>query len=197
MPEVLFQGHGSFRMISDTGRVIYIDPFAGEGYDIPADLILVSHEHRDHNMTELVAKKKDTVILRAADLHENGAYLEKEACGVKILAVPAYNRNHPADKCVGFVVTDGEKKIYFAGDTSRTGAMEGQLHDMKLDIAFLPTDGIYNMDVKEASLCASLIAARQTVPVHMKPGALFDEEISKRFECEGKRVLRPGESLKL
>ena len=45
MAEILFQGHGSFRVTAGDGTVIYIDPYAGEGYDIPADMILVSHEH--------------------------------------------------------------------------------------------------------------------------------------------------------
>ena len=54
MAEIVFQGHGSFRMTTGEGTVVYIDPFAGEGYDAPADLILVSHEHSDHNKVELV-----------------------------------------------------------------------------------------------------------------------------------------------
>ena len=51
MADFLYQGHGSFRLVSDAGCVIYIDPFAGEGYDLPADLVLVSHEHGDHNLS--------------------------------------------------------------------------------------------------------------------------------------------------
>jgi len=38
MAKLLFQGHGSFRITADDGRVIYVDPYAGEGYDLPADL---------------------------------------------------------------------------------------------------------------------------------------------------------------
>ena len=42
MAKLLYQGHGSMRLISEGGTVVYIDPFAGEGYDRPADLILVT-----------------------------------------------------------------------------------------------------------------------------------------------------------
>ena len=56
MATLLYQGHGSLRLTTDSGRVIYIDPFAGEGYDAPADLILVTHQHHDHNCTDLPAK---------------------------------------------------------------------------------------------------------------------------------------------
>lgn len=48
MINLLYQGHASFRLRYDN-NVIYIDPFAGEGYDLPADLVLITHEHRDHN----------------------------------------------------------------------------------------------------------------------------------------------------
>ena len=49
MPKLLYQGHGSFRLTASDGTVIFIDPFIGTGYDLPADVILVSHQHDDHN----------------------------------------------------------------------------------------------------------------------------------------------------
>ena len=33
---LLYQGHGSLRIVTKEGKVIYIDPFAGEGYDAAA-----------------------------------------------------------------------------------------------------------------------------------------------------------------
>ncbi|MBP5729041.1 MAG: MBL fold metallo-hydrolase, partial [Clostridia bacterium] len=44
---LLFQGHGSLRIVTGEGKVIYIDPYSGQGYDLPADLILVTHGHQD------------------------------------------------------------------------------------------------------------------------------------------------------
>lgn len=41
METLLYQGHGSLRFTTDGGKVIYIDPFAGEGYDKPADFAYV------------------------------------------------------------------------------------------------------------------------------------------------------------
>ena len=50
---LLYQGHGSLRIVTGEGKVIYIDPYAGKGYDLPADLILVTHAHQDHTAVNL------------------------------------------------------------------------------------------------------------------------------------------------
>ena len=53
MPKLLYQGHGSFRLTTDDNRFIYVDPYKGKGYDMPADIILVTHQHSDHNKIKL------------------------------------------------------------------------------------------------------------------------------------------------
>lgn len=192
MAKVLYQGHGSFRLTTSGGTVVYLDPFAGSGYDKPADLILVTHEHGDHNAVELVPTTPATVTLRSADMLVGGQYQTKTVGDVTVTAVPAYNKNHPVGRCVGYVVDADGKKLYFAGDTSTTEAM-GEMAAWKLDYAFLPTDGIYNMNVKEASACAATIGAAHTVPVHTCPGALFDESVAERLNHPSRTIFRPGE----
>lgn len=72
MAELLYQGHGSYRIVSNEGVVIYVDPYAGEGYEMPADIVIVTHEHSDHNQVDLVTLKDDGVILRHGDLFVDG-----------------------------------------------------------------------------------------------------------------------------
>ena len=54
---LLYMGHASLRIVTSEGKVIYVDPFAGDGYDFAANLILVTHDHYDHNAVELVANR--------------------------------------------------------------------------------------------------------------------------------------------
>ena len=192
MAVVLYQGHGSCRLETSDGMVIYIDPYAGEGYDLPADLILVSHEHSDHNQIQLVTQKPICQILRAGDFLKDGKYLCLTIGNTTIAGVEAYNENHPRAACVGFILHVDGRKIYFAGDTSHTQNMPS-LSDENLDWAFFPTDGIYNMDAEEASLCAKEIGAKHSVPIHTKPGVLFDEAVALRFHANNRVILQPGQ----
>lgn len=196
MAQLLYQGHGSYRIMTQTGVVIYVDPFAGSGYDVPADLILVTHEHIDHNSVSKVPKKENCRIIRAADALQGGIYHVFEYGDVKIEAVEAYNRNHSKDKCVGFILTVDDKTIYAAGDTSETEQMK-EMKSRGLDWALLPIDGIFNMDPVEASHCAELIGAAHTIPIHAKPGGLFDQKKAEAFKAPGRVIVKPGETVDL
>lgn len=196
MAKLLYQGHGSLRAVTDAGVVLYVDPFAGEGYELPADLILVTHQHGDHNQLQLAAKKPGCIVYQNSDALRNGVYQTAELCGVRVEAVQAYNRNHRKEECVGFLVELDGKLVYFAGDTSRTEQME-TFAARKIDYALLPCDGVYNMDLDEASACAELIAARHSIPIHMAPGKLFDRARAERFTGPGRVILEPGEEIEL
>ena len=206
MAKMLYQGHGSYRFTLDNGAVVYVDPFAGKGYDEPADLILVTHEHFDHNQIDKMSHAPGCTVLRAADLHPApGEYLTKEACGVRVTAVQAANKNHPIEECVGMLIELDGVTFYASGDTSMTDDMRsGKLAEAAIDYAVFPGDGLYNMDVAEASECAKLVAARHSIPLHLVPvhdpndeSQLFSRERAETFNGPGRIILEPGEVLDL
>ena len=206
MAKMLYQGHGSYRFVLDDGTVVYVDPFAGEGYDMPADLVLVTHEHFDHNQVSKMPHAQGCEIIRAADAHPAPArYLTIESHGVRATAVQACNKNHPIDECVGFVLELDGVTFYASGDTSMTDDMRsGKLEQLGIDYAVFPGDGFYNMDVAEASSCAKLVAARHSIPVHLVPvnnpndaSQLFSRERAEAFEAAGRIILAPGDELEL
>ncbi|MCL2547984.1 MAG: MBL fold metallo-hydrolase, partial [Symbiobacteriaceae bacterium] len=173
MANLLYQGHGSFRLTSEEGIVIFIDPYIGVGYDLPADIVLVTHQHEDHNQIDLINQKPDCTIITNVEALAGGKHNAFTVQGVEIEAVEATNKGHSPDQCVGYIVTIDGKKLYFSGDTSKTEQMAGfTLRD--LDYTFLCADGFYNMGLEEAAECAELIGAKNNVPVHLKPGELFD-----------------------
>ena len=206
MAKMLYQGHGSYRFVLDNGTVVYVDPFAGEGYDLPADLILSTHEHFDHIGFDKMPHASGCRIVRAADLHPaSGVYNSTTIHGVDIAAVQAYNQNHDMDECVGYLLSFDNVVFYASGDTSATEDMEsGKLAAAAIDYAVFPCDGFYNMDRQEASRCARLVAARHSIPVHMvpmddpsDPSKLFDRARAEEFQVPGRIILEPGEVLEL
>ena len=112
MTKLLYQGHASFRLTSNEGKVCYIDPFAGEGYDKEADLVLITHEHYDHNAIDKVKMKDNCVAIRSKDALNQGIYRTFAEKSFKIKAVPAYNSHHPKGFGVGYVIEVDGIKIY-------------------------------------------------------------------------------------
>ncbi|MCL2202506.1 MAG: MBL fold metallo-hydrolase [Defluviitaleaceae bacterium] len=196
MAKLFYQGHGSFRLTAADGRVVYVDPFAGEGYDMPADLILVSHDHFDHNQTDLCTKKPDCKIISNVEALQGGKHNNFDIDGIQIQAVEAYNKNHNPAKSVGFIITIDGVKIYASGDTSKTAQME-TFADMGLDYAILCGDGFYNMGLEEATECARLIKAKHNIIIHVKPKALFDRELAEKWDAPNKLIIEPNEEITL
>ena len=197
--KLLYQGHGSLRIVTSEGKVIYIDPYAGEGYDLPADLILVSHGHSDHTAVQLIGKKNDGCqIIYYKDALVNGEYKKYDLGYVTVEAVQAGNNpNHNIRECVGWLVTlsDGVS-IYATGDTSTTEQM-AELADRDIHYALFVCDGIYNMGMDEAIACAKLVNARHSIPYHMLPGALFDQNRAEQFDVPNRLIVPAGEEIAL
>ena len=127
MSKLFYQGHGSYRITTDEGVVIYVDPYVGDGYDKEADIVLVTHEHYDHNKVELVKLKSDGVIIRQNNLRIGDIYNSTSINGVEIEAVQAYNKNHDKSNCVGYVLRFDGISLYASGDTSKTDDMINKL----------------------------------------------------------------------
>lgn len=196
MTKLLYQGHASIRITSKDGVVIYIDPYAGEGYDVPADIILVTHNHSDHNKIKLVMQKPDCTVITNVQAIKGGEHNSFSINGIEIESVEAHNDNHNRLFSGGYIITVDGIKIYMAGDTSKTEQME-TFSEKELDYALLPCDGVYNMDAKEAAECAEIIGAKHNIPIHMKPGSLFDKDIAESFDAPNRLIVEAGEEIEL
>ena len=198
---LLYMGQASLRIITVEGKVIYIDPFAGNGYDFPADLILVTHEHFDHNQVQLITKRNpDCKIITWKEALHFGKHKTFDLGYVKVEAVEAGNNpNHNIKKCVGFILTlsDGIT-VYISGDTSTTKQM-ATFAERNLDYAFFCCDGQYNMDIDEAAKCADLVKATHSIPYHVivKNGVYFDRERAEQFVCNNRLIVNENEEIEL
>ncbi len=190
-----FLGNASVKIKTASGYVIYIDPARGESalYSDPADLVLITHTHSDHNNPALV-KIKDNKPIIAPVMGHNLRYIMPDEKinidGIEILRVAAYNKNHDKNASCGYVLSFNGYKIYHCGDTSKTEEMPA-LAAMNIDLALLCMDGQFNMNALEAKECAAIIKAKKYIPIHT-----MNADIST-FDIPEKIVLNPGESLEL
>ena len=197
MSKLYYQGHGSYRLTTNDERVIYVDPYAGGGYDLPADIILVTHQHTDHNKIELCKRKPDCRLITNEEALAGGKHNSFDlGGGITVEAVEAKNFNHSPKKCVGYIITLDGITIYASGDTSRTEQMD-TFAARNLDYAMFPLDGIFNMKLKEGAECARIIGAKHNIPIHIKPGALFDRKKADKWDAPNKLILEPGQEIEL
>ena len=194
--KLYYQGHGSLRITAADGRVIYLDPFAGDGYDLPADIILVTHQHDDHNQINLITQKPGCKVITNVEALEGGKYQSFTLGGATVEAVKAGNVNHNPAECVGYIINVDGVKVYAAGDTSKTDQM-ASFAERNLDYALLCCDGQYNMDLDEAAECAALIGAKHNIPIHMKPGELFDRARAEAFNAPNRLIVEAGTEITL
>jgi len=194
--KLLFQGHSSYRITSKDGRVIFVDPYVGEGYDVPADIVLSTHGHYDHNQIDKVTQKPGCVVITHVEALAGGKHNSFDLDGITVEAVYANNVNHPSSECVGYLITVDGIKIYGSGDTNKTEFME-TLAAKNLDYALIPCDGVYNMDMEEAAECAQIIGAKHTIPIHMLMGELFDRDRAELFKAPNRLIVAAGEEIEL
>lgn len=193
---LIWLGHDGFRL-SAAGKTIYFDPFQIPGGQPPADIVFISHGHRDHFSPDDLKKIRHTGTVCVAE-SETAARLaggrtvvvapgdRLEVEGFPVEVVPAYNigkKFHPrANRWPGFVVTVEGVRIYHAGDTDFIPEMEG----LKCDIALLPVSGTYVMTPDEAAQAALAIRPAVAIPMH------FDSVVGSRADAERFAALLAG-----
>jgi L-ascorbate metabolism protein UlaG (beta-lactamase superfamily) len=210
-------GHSCIKL-SGTRKII-IDPFIGDGIEIPrdCDILAVTHGHADH-MGATVSLNKPTVAINeiAKYLHTKGIPAEGmniggtiEIDGIRFTMTQAVHSSWLEEggigcnggAAAGYVITMDGKVVYHAGDTALFSDMKliGDLYNP--DVAILPIGGRFTMGPGEAMMAAPFIGSPLVIPVHYDTWPKIAQDPSSfKFAIERTTdikvaVLRPGESI--
>jgi L-ascorbate metabolism protein UlaG (beta-lactamase superfamily) len=181
--EITVLGHGSLLMVFNE-KFIYVDPFSrvADYSKLPqADLILITHEHRDHldlGALASVRTERSTVVLTetCAEQVDDGIVMQNgdmiTVMDLQIESVPAYNivhkrENgqpfHPRGVGNGYIITFGDQRVYVAADTENIPEMKNL---QGIDIAFLPMNLPYTMTPEMVADAAKTIQPKILYPYH-------------------------------
>ena len=150
------------------------------------DMIVITHDHLDHLDPQTLERflKKDKILTVLAPynawqqvrkngkdhnyvMFNRGTVWTQD--GITFTAVKA---EHSDLTAIGFIIDDGEFKVYVTGDTLYNKDIFPEL-PKNLDAVFLPVNGVgNNMNISDAKQFAKMTEAKKAIPIHW---GMFDE----------------------
>jgi len=163
MIRIRWHGHACFEISNE--KNIVIDPHDGISIGIPpprakADLILITHEHYDHNKSRVVEKEGSIIV------KEN-----RKINGIEIETFSAYHdkfRGERRGEIKIFKINFEGIKICHLGDLGHILEEETLRKIGKIDILFIPVGGVFTIDAREAVELCKKIDTKVIIPMHYK-----------------------------
>jgi len=206
-PKVIPIYHAS--LILDWGKIIYVDPAWDVNLykDKPSpDLILITDIHFDHLNVDVLKSLKGGFLIIAPkavydelpeDLKQktkilnNGDEINFE--DFKILALPMYNlaperlEFHPKGRGNGYLIEKENFRVYIAGDTEDIPEMRNLKN---IDIAFLPMNLPWTMDIEQAVSAVLEFKPKKVYPYHYRGEKGFSDvnKFKELVEKENKDI---------
>ena len=168
---VEWYGQSAFRLAAGD-RSVFIDPFgdmsalASRGLEftyppiegVEADLLLVTHEHRDHNAVEVVGG--DPRVVRLAGTHDD------------VLGVASEHDDEAGTKrgpnTIFAFTLDGVRVAHF-GDFGQATLRDEQAAALgTVDLLIVPVGGGVTIGAEQAAEIAGRLQARWIVPMHYR-----------------------------
>jgi len=174
--DIVYLGHSSFR-IKGRNATVVTDPFDPSDVGLKytrteADIVTVSHQHSDHNKSDLVANKKMVIDV-------SGEY---EVIGVSVVGIEV---DHDASggeergKNIIFIFEiDGVRVAHF-GDLGHKPSDKVVEAIGELDVMMIPVGGVYTIGPKVAAEIVKEFEPPFVIPMHYKVPGMKEEAFGK------------------
>ncbi|MFW6083206.1 MAG: MBL fold metallo-hydrolase [Thermoplasmatota archaeon] len=166
---IRWHGHSCFEI--ENKQVIVTDPHDGKSIgimkpNVEADIVLVSHDHFDHNAVRLVEKSTTEVIKEIG---------EKTIGDVKIKGLETYhdeNQGERRGENIVYVFETNSTKFTHLGDLGHIPP-DDVIEEIKgTDFLFIPTGGTFTIGPDNAEKVIDMVEPKIAVPMHYKVGGL-------------------------
>lgn len=162
-------GHAKFLIELENGMRIVTDPYdATCGYpvtEVPADVVLVSHGHHDHNAV-------DTIPGTPQVIDKAGEYDLPD--GVHLTAVEADHDDAGGTKrgkTLLFSLHAEGLNVQHLGDLGRLPTARQCMQLGHADVLMIPVGGHFTIDAPTAKQAAEMLHARVVLPMHYRTAA--------------------------
>jgi L-ascorbate metabolism protein UlaG (beta-lactamase superfamily) len=192
--QIRWHGHSCFEIKDEITLVT--DPHDGKSIGIPApniegDIILVSHDHYDHNSIKTVEKIGSKVV---RDERKRNIY-NVEIRGIKTYHDENFGNSRGENIIFKFIIDD----INFChlGDLGHIIGKDILEKIGFVDILFIPIGGNFTIDADNAWKIVNLIKPSIIIPMHYKIGGLSlpIDNIDKFLEKSIFKILKVGNEI--
>lgn len=163
--KITWFGHSCFLIENASGRKILIDPYDGSlsncEYKGTTDVILISHDHADHNSK--INVKNNTITLESPSTYQDQF--------VNIKGIPSFHDNMKGAKrgsnTIFIIETDGYRLCHL-GDLGHKLSSESISLIDNTDVLFIPVDENFTLSPKNAAEICNSLNCRIIIPMHYK-----------------------------
>jgi L-ascorbate metabolism protein UlaG (beta-lactamase superfamily) len=173
---IRYHGQSFFEIVTSRGTRIVTDPHFIDAYgriDVSADLILVSHEHDDHNQIAAVKNfEKAKVIrgLRVVGKHLDWNPVDEMVADVHVRTVGLYHdkvEGMDKGKTAAFLLEIDGLHIVHLGDVGHLLTAKDIKNIGPVDVLLIPVGGVYALNGSDAQRVVEQLKPRQYIlPMH-------------------------------
>jgi L-ascorbate metabolism protein UlaG (beta-lactamase superfamily) len=165
-----FLGHAAFLITTADGTRIVTDPYEPGGFggaigygplDEPADIVVISHDHADHNYVKMV--RGDPTVVRGPG--------EQEHRGLTFRALSSYHDSsrgaERGQNVVRVIEADGISVCHL-GDLGHPLSAEDATALGSIDVLMVPVGGVFTVDARGATAVVKRLRPRIAIPMHYR-----------------------------
>jgi len=166
---IVWHGHSCFEITNEATTVV-TDPHDGSSIgikspNVKADIVLVSHDHYDHNKVKSVEKDTTSVVRKG----------KKKIQDIAISTHTTYHDKKEGKKRGSntiFTFTIDGIKFCHLGDLGHMLDKKTVEELGKIDILFIPVGGVFTINAEEAIKLCNKIKPKVIIPMHYRVGGL-------------------------